>query len=91
VHNKLFINSLYLLFIFFSFSVFGEVDKNVLIRGKVSSVFDEKNVKIIDSFEQVYFIPRKYFPKDFQIKQGSSFSIELPEVELENLKVKVKN
>jgi hypothetical protein len=77
-----------LLSILSSFSVMADLDNQVFIRGKIGNVFNEDEVKVTDSYDQVYFLPRKYFPKKFVFKQGVSFAIEIPEEELDKLKVK---
>lgn len=57
------------------------------IRGKISNEFDDKKVKVIDTQGQKYFLPRGAFPADFKFKQGESFAIEIPDRELEKIKI----
>jgi hypothetical protein len=74
----------------FSLPLFAGVSDEVFIRGKIGGDFDEKKVKVIDSFNQSYYLEKKYFPKDFNFKQGESFSIEVPEAALKDLKISKK-
>lgn len=66
---------------------FADVTGDVLIKGRIGSTFDEKQVKVIDSEGQSYFLPRKVFPKDFIFREGSPFTIEVDEAHLKNLKL----
>lgn len=75
-----------LLFLFLSLSAFASTSRDVFIRGKIGNEFNEKKVKVIDSEGQIYFLSRKLFPKDLNIKQGQSFAIEVHEKELNKLK-----
>jgi hypothetical protein len=60
-------------------SAYAEVTSSVFIKGKISSSFDEKKVKVVDSLGQTYFIARTAFPKDFAIREGATFQIEVDE------------
>lgn len=77
----------YLLLALLSLEVAAAVGSEVLIRGKIGNEFDENKIKVVDSDKQVYFLPRKYFPKDVPVKQGQEFSIEIDESELKNIKL----
>lgn len=77
--------SLFLLFL--SLNAFAGISQDVLLRGKIMNEFDEKKVKIKDSEDQVYFLPRHLFPKDISIKQGQSFSFDVDEKELTKVKL----
>ena len=68
-------------------TVWAEVSREVFIRGKVGNEFDENKVKIIDSLGQSYFLPRSLFPKDFNFKAGESFSLEVDQKEIQNIKL----
>lgn len=77
-----------MLFLFFlSFSAMGAVGTDVLIQGKIMNQFDESKVKIMDSNNQIYFLPRRLFPKDVIIKQGQTFSFEIHEKEIDSIKI----
>jgi hypothetical protein len=76
-----------LLLILWSVTVLSGVSSDVLIRGKIGAEFDERQVKVIDSFGQSYFLPREVFPKDFVIKQGESFTLEINDEILDKVKV----
>lgn len=77
------------LLLFFVFSnAFASADNLVLIKGKIGSVFDGQKVKVTDSLNQSYFLPKRLFPKDFKFNQGASFTVEVPEKELDSIKVK---
>jgi predicted ThiF/HesA family dinucleotide-utilizing enzyme len=79
------------LFFFLSVSIaHAEISSDILIRGKIGSSFDENKVEVIDSFGQKYFLPRSAFPKDFVVREGTPFSVEVDEKEIENQKIKVK-
>jgi len=79
--------NLILILTIFSSSLFAGVGEEVFIRGKIGGDFDDKKVKVIDSFNQSYYLEKKYFPKDFNFKQGESFSIEVPEAALKDFKI----
>lgn len=66
------------------------VGTDVFIRGKIGGVIEKERVKIIDSFDQSYFIEKKYFPQGFKFLQGESFMIEVPEEVLKNLEISKK-
>jgi hypothetical protein len=59
----------------------------VWISGTLGNKFDDKEVKITDTQGQTYMLPRHVFPKDYKFEQGASFSIEVDEKELRNLKL----
>ncbi len=71
-------------------SSFAGVGEEVFIRGKIGGDFDDKKVKVIDSFNQSFYLEKKYFPKDFTFKQGESFAIEVPESAIKDVKVTKK-
>ena len=77
----------YLLICLLSFSALADVSRDVFIRGKIGSEFDDKKVKVIDSEGQTYFLSRDLFPKSLLIKQGESFAIEVREKELDKIKI----
>lgn len=77
----------YLILFLLSMNVFADASREVFIRGKVGNEFDEKKVKVIDSEGQVYFLSRHLFPKDFHVKQGAAFAIEVDEKELDKIKM----
>lgn len=78
----------YLLLFFVFTSTFAAVEDQVIIKGKIGSVFDENRVKVTDSLNQSYFLPKRLFPKKFVFKQGNTFTLEVPEKELDAIKVK---
>lgn len=71
-----------------SFAAFAEVSKEVLLRGKVSGYFTDKEVKVVDNLGQTMMLPRSAFPKDFKLEQGKDFSIEIDPSLIRDLKVK---
>lgn len=75
------------LFLITSGLAFAEVSKEVIIRGKVGSTFDDKQVKVEDSLGQIYMLPRRLFPKDKKIKQGDPVYLEIDEKEVEAIKL----
>jgi hypothetical protein len=66
---------------------FADVGGDVFIRGKISNDFDDKKVKIIDSDQQIFYLPRAAFPKDFEMKQGKSFTLEVSDEQLSQVKL----
>lgn len=82
--------TIFLFFIFISQVVYADADRHVLIRGKIGNIFNENEVKVSDSLNQVYFLSPKLFPKGFNFKQGASFAIEVPETELSQISLKKK-
>ncbi|HXH74208.1 MAG TPA: hypothetical protein VNJ08_04540 [Bacteriovoracaceae bacterium] len=76
-----------LLMTFISLTAFAGLGEEVFIRGKIGNDFDDKKVKVIDSFGQSYYLARKLFPADFKFKQGESFAIEVSEKEVEKIKI----
>jgi hypothetical protein len=72
--------------IIISSMAWASTDSAVLISGTIGNSYNENEVKIIDSLEQTMLIPSRLFPKGFKFTQGTSFSIEVPEAELNNIK-----
>lgn len=70
-----------------SLAAFAGVGDEIFIRGKIGNDFDEKKVKVVDSFGQTYYLSKQHFPKDFKFKQGEAFAIEVPEKELDKIKI----
>ncbi len=64
-----------------------DVGGEVFIRGKISNEFDDQKIKIVDSDQQVYYLPRAAFPKDFEVKQGKTFTLEVSEEHLSQIKL----
>jgi hypothetical protein len=77
----------YILLALFSLSAIAGTSRDVFIRGKIGSDFDEQKVKVIDSEGQSYYLARHLFPKEIVIKQGQSFAIEVNEKELDKVKL----
>ncbi len=73
--------------IFMTTISFADVSGEVLIRGKISNEFDDKQVKIIDSDNQIFYLPRAAFPKDFEVKQGKTFTLEVADEHLAQVKL----
>ncbi len=76
-------------FILASFAMAG-ISSDVIIKGKIGATFDESRVEVIDSFGQKYFLPRSAFSKDFLVREGTPFSVEVDEKEIESQNIKVK-
>lgn len=70
-----------------SFSLMAGVDPEVFIRGEVSGSFNEKEVRVVDSFGQKYYLPRNVFPEDFKIKQGAKFAINVSDKVVQKIKI----
>jgi len=71
----------------FPILLWGGVSSEVFVQGRVGNEFDDVKVKIIDSFNQTYYLEKKYFPKDFVFKQGANFAIEVPDEAVEKIKL----
>jgi hypothetical protein len=74
-------------FLFLSTSVYADLAREVLIKGKVGSTFNDNEVKVVDSFGQIYFLPRSVFPEGFKMKEGEPFAFEVDESILEGKKI----
>lgn len=70
-----------------SLNVFAGADTSVLVRGVVAGSFDDKMIKVKDTYGQIYSLPRSLFPKDFVPESGKSFSVQVPEIYLDKLTV----
>jgi len=75
-----------IMFSLFSTVVFSSTDSSVIISGVIGNSYNDNEVKVTDSLEQSMLIPSRLFPKGFKFSQGISFSIEVPESEIENIK-----
>ena len=71
---------------FLSTLAFSSIDSSVIISGVIGNSYNDNEVKVTDSLEQTMLIPSRLFPKGFKFSQGISFSIEVPESEIENIK-----
>lgn len=71
-----------------SFSLTAGVDPEVFVRGKISGTFNDSQVNVIDSFGQKYTLPRSVFPKDFKMKQGASFAINVADKVIQKVKIR---
>ena len=63
--------------ILISFNLLAEVAKEVFIRGKVHTQFDDKTVHVIDEFNEIIIIPRDQLPKDLIMQQGTPVNLEI--------------
>ena len=79
----------FLILLFMNFAS-AETSQEVFIRGKIGNEFNQDKVKVIDSYGQVYLLPRRVFPQNFKFEQGKSFAIEVHEKELERIKIQQK-
>jgi hypothetical protein len=84
-------NKLFLVLFFISHTVFAGVDDKVLITGKIGKSFNENTVRVIDSFDQEYELPKSSFPKEFKFHTGKVFSIEVDEEVISGIKIKKKS
>ena len=55
------------------------LDENIFIQGQIGNEFDQQKVKVTDSHEQKFWVPRSAFPKGFKFKEGAIFNIEVSE------------
>lgn len=74
----------------FLFQVFAlaEFDEMVFIQGRIGNAFDKKQVKVIDRYNQTYYLSKFYFSKNFKFKEGQIFNIEIPLEEYKALEMK---
>ena len=77
----------YIFLILLSVSALADTSREVFIKGKIGNDFNEKSVKVIDSFGQSYYLSRHLFPKGFKFKQGEPFALEVHEKELNKIKI----
>ncbi len=77
---------LFLTFYSFNFAWAG-LGNEILIQGRIHS-FDPEKAKVIDVHDQVYNLPRRFFPKDFVFKTGKMFMIEMKFEDFEKLEIK---
>lgn len=75
------------LLIIFSVSSYADLDDKVLISGKIGNAFDKEKVKVIDSHNQTYYLPRSVFSKNFVPKQDESFSVEINVQQFKELEI----
>lgn len=66
-------------FVLFTQPAFAALDENILIQGKVGNEFDQQKVKVTDSHDQKFWLPRSAFPKGFKFKEGAMFNVEVSE------------
>ncbi|HXH74211.1 MAG TPA: hypothetical protein VNJ08_04555 [Bacteriovoracaceae bacterium] len=71
----------------FTMNAFASLGEDVFIRGKIGNDFNDKQVKIIDSLGQSYYLPSHVFPKNFKFKQGQPFAIDVPGNHLQDVKI----
>lgn len=77
--------------IFFSFTLYAEVSREVLVRGKIGGYFTDKEVKVVDHLGQTMMLPRSAFPKGFKFQQGEEVSLEVDPSQIRDFKPKKKN
>ena len=67
--------------------LFAAVDDSIFIEGVVGS-FNKQTVKVYDSLEQMYELPRSIFPKNFRFYTGAFFNLEVDEKLFDTLDIK---
>ncbi len=79
---------LFLLISTFSFLVKADLDDKIFISGKIGNAFDKDKIKVIDSHNQLFYLPRTVFPKNFKPQQGENFSVEITVQQFKELEIK---
>lgn len=74
--------------VFSSQFTFAGLDDAIFIQGQIGNSFDQNKVKVIDSHNQVYYLPRSVFSKQIKIQQGQPFSVEITLEQFKNLEIK---
>ncbi len=77
-----------ILFLVFASTVFAGTDDAITIDGVIGSSFDKEKVQVYDTLDQTFFLPRKFLPKNIQMKAGTPFSIEMDEKSYDKLDIK---
>ena len=81
-------SSLFILIVIFSFHLKADLDDKIFISGKIGNAFNKERIKVIDSHNQVFYLPRAVFPKDFKPKQDENFNVEISVQQFKELEIK---
>lgn len=82
---------LFILIFLCSFVTKAELDEKIYIHGQIGNAFDKEKVRVIDSHNQTYFLPKSVFPRDFKFKQGAAFNVEITIQQFKDLEIKKVN
>ena len=63
-------------------------DDKIFIQGQIGNAFDKEKVKVIDSNDQTYFLPKSVFPKNFKFEKGKMFNVEVTLDQYKELDIK---
>ena len=72
----------------FSALALADLDQKILIHGTIGNAFDKEKVKVTDSHQQTYFLPKSVFPQKFKFEKDQKFNIEISEDLFNSLKIK---
>ena len=81
------LNFLSFVVLFLATTVFAGVDSNILIQGRIHS-FEKDSARVVDEHNQIFNLPKSYFPKGFVFKTDKTFMLEMPFEDFEKLPVK---
>ncbi len=63
-------------------------DDKVFIQGQIGNAFDKDKVKVVDSHDQTYYLPKSVFPKNFKFEKGKIFNVEITIDQYKELDIK---
>ncbi len=63
-------------------------DDKIFIQGQIGNTFDKEQVKVVDSNDQTYFLPKSVFPKNFKFEKGKIFNVEVTVDQYKDLDIK---
>ncbi len=63
-------------------------DDKVFIQGQIGNAFDKDKVKVVDSHDQTYYLPKSVFPKNFKFEKGKIFNVEITVDQYKELNIK---
>jgi hypothetical protein len=76
--------------VLFSTCTLADVSNEVFLRGKVGGSFTDTEVRVVDHLGQSMTLPRSAFPKDFVLRQGAEFALEIDPALIKDVKVPKK-
>lgn len=63
-------------------------DDKVFIQGQIGNAFDKDKVKVTDTHDQTYYLPKSVFPKNFKFEKGKIFNVEITVDQYKELDIK---
>ena len=74
--------------LFISFVSQAALDDMVFIQGQIGNAFDKDKVKVTDTHDQTYYLPKSVFPKNFKFEKGKIFNVEITVDQYKELDIK---